>query len=119
MVDKTAGHGMLSFMDAFSWYKQIKMAEEDREKTSFSPYQGTFCYKVMPFLWSKECRGDLPASHDCALEWYDEQGNGVYVDDMIDKSCLGGTPPFEEKIDKIGKLVNGLWQSESISIQSS
>jgi len=25
------------------------MAEEDREKTSFSPYQGTFCYKVMPF----------------------------------------------------------------------
>ena len=37
LVDNTAGHGMLSFMDAFSWYNQIKMAEEDRdrEKTAF------------------------------------------------------------------------------------
>lgn len=38
LVDNTAGHGMLSFMDAFSWYKQIKMAEEDREKTAFITY---------------------------------------------------------------------------------
>ena len=36
-------------MDAFSGYNQIKMKEEDQEKTSFVTSQGLFCYKVMPF----------------------------------------------------------------------
>ena len=36
-------------MDAFSGYNQIKMEEEDQEKTSFVTSQGLFCYKVMPF----------------------------------------------------------------------
>ena len=40
---------MLSFMDAFSGYNQIKMDEADQEKTSFVTSQRLFCYKVMPF----------------------------------------------------------------------
>ena len=40
---------MLSFMDTFSGYNQIKMDEADQEKTSFITSQGLFCYKVMPF----------------------------------------------------------------------
>ena len=35
LVDLTAKHELLSFMDAFSGYNQIKMNEEDQEKTSF------------------------------------------------------------------------------------
>ena len=35
LVDSTARHQLLSFMDAFSGYKQIKMEEFDQEKTSF------------------------------------------------------------------------------------
>ena len=35
LVDNTARHKMLSFMDSFSGYNQIRMAEEDMEKTSF------------------------------------------------------------------------------------
>ena len=35
LVDNTAGHAMLSFMDGLSGYNQIMMAPEDREKTSF------------------------------------------------------------------------------------
>ena len=35
LVNNTVGHKMLSFMDGFSGYSQIKMAEEDMEKTSF------------------------------------------------------------------------------------
>ena len=35
LVDSTARHELLSFMDAFSGYNQIKMKEEDQEKTSF------------------------------------------------------------------------------------
>ena len=49
LVDSTAGHMLLSFMDAFSRYNQIKMDEVDQEKTSFVTSQGLFCYKVIPF----------------------------------------------------------------------
>ena len=49
LVDSTAGHQLLSFMDTFLGYNQIKMDEADQEKTSFITNQGLFCYKVMPF----------------------------------------------------------------------
>ena len=49
LVDNTAQHTFFSFMDGFSGYNQIKMAEEDMEKTTFITPWGTFCYKVMPF----------------------------------------------------------------------
>ena len=49
LVDSTARHQLLSFMDAFSGYNQIRMCEDDQEKTSFVTSQGLFCYKVMPF----------------------------------------------------------------------
>ena len=49
LVDSTAGHQLLSFMDAFSGYNQIKMDEADQGKTSFVTNQGLFCYEVMPF----------------------------------------------------------------------
>ena len=35
LVDSTAQHQLLSFMDAFSGYNQIRMGEADREKISF------------------------------------------------------------------------------------
>ena len=35
LVDSTARHQLLSFMDAFSGYNQIRMEESDQEKTSF------------------------------------------------------------------------------------
>ena len=49
LVDSTARHELLSFMDAFSGYNQIKVNEDDQERTSFVTSQGLFCYKVMPF----------------------------------------------------------------------
>lgn len=39
IVDVTTGHEVLSFMDAFSGYNQIKMCREDKEKTIGSTYQ--------------------------------------------------------------------------------
>ena len=35
LVDSTAEHKLLTFMDAFSGYNQIKMVEKDQEKTHF------------------------------------------------------------------------------------
>ena len=49
LVDSTVSHKLLSFMDAFSGYNQIKMDEANQEKTSFVTSQGLFCYEVMPF----------------------------------------------------------------------
>ena len=49
IVDSTIGHGMLSFLDAFSGYHQIPMAPTNEEKTAFITPHGLYCYKVMPF----------------------------------------------------------------------
>ena len=35
LVDSTAGHELLTFMDAFLGYNQIRMNKEDQEKTIF------------------------------------------------------------------------------------
>ena len=47
IVDATAGHELLSFMDAFFGYNKISMDPDDQEKTSFVIAQGTYCYRVM------------------------------------------------------------------------
>ena len=49
LVDSTAGFPILTFMDAFSGYNQIRMSREDEDKTSFITDSGLYCYKVMPF----------------------------------------------------------------------
>ena len=49
LVDATAGHELLSFMDAYSGYIQIPMNPADEEHTSFITDKGLYCYKVMPF----------------------------------------------------------------------
>ena len=49
LVDSMAQYQLLSFMDAFSDYNQIKMDEANQEKTLFVTSQGLFYYKVMSF----------------------------------------------------------------------
>ncbi|KAL2250108.1 UNVERIFIED_CONTAM: Retrovirus-related Pol polyprotein from transposon 17.6 [Sesamum indicum] len=49
MVDSTAGFELFSMMDAYQGYHQIRMAEEDRDKTSFVMEKGIYCYNMMPF----------------------------------------------------------------------
>ena len=49
IVDVSAGHGMFSFIDAFSGYHQIPMHPPDAEKTTFITPYDLFCYNVMSF----------------------------------------------------------------------
>ncbi|XP_057811428.1 uncharacterized protein LOC131025645 [Salvia miltiorrhiza] len=49
LVDATAGHELLSFMDAYSGYQQIRMHPDDEEKTAFMTNMGLYCYMFMPF----------------------------------------------------------------------
>ena len=85
IVDATAGHELLSFMDALSGYNHISMDPSDQENTSFVTGQGTYYYRVMPFglknvgatyqrLVNKMFRKQIGASME------------VYIDDMLVKS---------------------------------
>ncbi|GJY33238.1 reverse transcriptase domain-containing protein, partial [Tanacetum coccineum] len=48
-VESLCGYPFKCFLDAYKGYHQIKMAEEDEEKTAFITSQGIFCYTKMPF----------------------------------------------------------------------
>ena len=85
IVDASAGHGMLSFLDAFSGYHQIPIHTLNTEKTSFILPHGLYCYNVMPFglknvgatyqrLVTKMFRPLLGSTME------------VYIDDMLVKS---------------------------------
>ena len=85
LVDSTAGHAILSFMDGFSSYNQIMMALEDSEKTSFITEWGTYYYRVMLFGLK-----NIGATYqrEVTILFHDMMHRDVevYVDDMIIKS---------------------------------
>uniref|UniRef100_A0A2N9FAA7 Uncharacterized protein n=1 Tax=Fagus sylvatica TaxID=28930 RepID=A0A2N9FAA7_FAGSY len=85
LVDNTATNAVFSFMDGFSGYNQIKMAEEDKSKTAFITHWGTFVYDVMPFglknAGATYQRAMVTLFHDMIHHEIE-----VYVDDMIAKS---------------------------------
>ena len=85
IIDAPSGHGMLSFLDAFSGYHQIPMYPPDADKTTFITPHGLFCYNVMSFglknveatyqrLVTKMFRPLLGKTME------------VYIDDMLVKS---------------------------------
>ena len=49
LVDNTIGNALMSFMDGFSGYNQIKMAPKDMAKTTFTTEWRICCYTVMQF----------------------------------------------------------------------
>ncbi|CAL2224571.1 unnamed protein product [Prunus armeniaca] len=63
LVDATAGHELLSFMDAYSGYNMIFMKPADNEHTAFITNRGLYYYNVMPIM-------------------------EVYIDDMLVKSRM-------------------------------
>ncbi|PKI46860.1 hypothetical protein CRG98_032756 [Punica granatum] len=83
-----AGFLEFSFMDGFSGYNQIRMAEEDKIKTTFTTMWGTFCYRVMPFGLKNAGvtyqRAMVTLFHDMMHKEVE-----VYVDDMIANSKEG------------------------------
>ena len=85
LVESTAEHKLLTFMNAFSGYNQIKIAEEDQEKTAFITSQGLYCYKVMPF----GLKNVGETYQRLVNRMFREQigrNMEVYVDDMLVKS---------------------------------
>ncbi|CAL8993565.1 unnamed protein product [Prunus brigantina] len=89
LVDATAGHELLSFMDAYSGYNQIFMDPADSEHTAFITDRGLYCYNVMPFGLK-----NVGATYQRLVNRIFAQHIGsimeVYVDDMLVKSRTAG-----------------------------
>ena len=85
LVDSMVRHELLSFMDAFSVYNQIKINEDDQKKTSFVTSQGLFCYKVMPF-GLKNAGATYQRLMNKMFAYQIGRNVQVYVDDMLVKS---------------------------------
>ena len=85
LVDSTAWHPMLSFMDGFFGYNQILMVPEDIEKTSFITKWGTYYYRLMPF-GLKNAGATYQSAATTLFHDMIHRDVEVYVDDMIVKS---------------------------------
>ena len=85
LVDVTSDHRLLSFMDAFIGYNQIRMASENEKHIAFVTDKGIYYNKVMPFgLKNTEATYQQVVNKifKAQIGWNME----VYMDDMLVKS---------------------------------
>ena len=85
LVDSTAGHALLSFMDANAEYYQIPLEEEDQSHTAFITSSGVYCYKVMS-LGLKTAGATYQRMVNKVFNAQFGRNLEVYVDKMITKS---------------------------------
>ncbi|KAI5335629.1 hypothetical protein L3X38_025762 [Prunus dulcis] len=85
LVDATAGHELLSFMDAYSGYNQIFMHPPDSEHTAFITDKWLYCYNVMPF-GLKNAGATYQRLVNKIFAGYIGNIMEVYIDDMLVKS---------------------------------
>ncbi|KAJ0539151.1 putative nucleotidyltransferase, Ribonuclease H [Helianthus annuus] len=85
MVDATAGHELLTFMDASSGFQQIQMEPSDQEDTTFMTPTSIYCYIPMPFGLR-----NTGATYQRLVNMMFKEQLGdtmeVYIDDMVVKS---------------------------------
>ena len=85
LINNIMTNMFFSFMDGFSGYNQIKMAEEDKAKTALTTHWGTYAYDIMPFelknVGATYQRAMVTLFHDMMHKEIE-----LYVDDMIAKS---------------------------------
>src|SRR4051812_25360536 len=92
-IDKimsTAGCDLLSFLDVYLGYNQIRMKEEDEEHTSFITPYGVFCYRTMP-LGLKNVGATYQRMMQACLRDQIGKNVQVYVDDIVIKTYSTST----------------------------
>jgi len=104
LVDNASGCKMLSFLDAFSGYNQIKMHPRDECKTTFMTEMCCYCYKVMPF-GLKNAGATYQRLMERVLAPMLGRNVQAYVDDMVVTSQERGrhTTNLEELFATIAK----------------
>ncbi|XP_068463951.1 uncharacterized protein [Phaseolus vulgaris] len=82
LVDSASGCKIMSFLDAFSGYNQIKMHPRDECKTTFMTETCNYCYKVMPF-GLKNAGATYQRLMDKVLAHMLGRNVQAYMDDMV------------------------------------
>src|SRR3954470_5534154 len=90
IIDSTAGCDLLSFLDAYLGYNQIRMKEDDEEHTSFITPYGVFCYRTMPF-GLKNVGATYQWMMQACLKEKIGRNVQVYVDDIVIKTYSAST----------------------------
>lgn len=85
MVDATSGCELLTLMDAYQGYHQIKMHPKDIAKIAFGVCCGTFGFTSMPFGF-KNVGATYQRLMDMVFNKQIGRSMVVYVDDMLVKS---------------------------------
>lgn len=105
IVQKVGQAGIWTTLDLASGYWQMRVASEDRPKTSFITPFGTFCYKVMPFGLK-----NAPASFQRLMNKVLSSCIGefceVYLDDIVVYSR-----DIQEHITHLEKVLSALQQA--------
>jgi hypothetical protein len=84
VVDSIDGCSMLSFLDCYSRYHQIRLAKED-EKTAFITPFGAFCYTSRSFGLKNAGATYQRAIKTCLADHWGKQVE-AYVDDVVIKT---------------------------------
>ena len=87
LVDATAGHPRMSFLDAFQGYHQIPLVLEGQEKTVFVTPTANYHYKVMSF-GLKNAGSTYQRMMTRMFELQLGKNIEIYVDDMVVKSKM-------------------------------
>jgi len=82
LVDNASGCRLLSLLDAFSRYNQIRMHPKDEFKTKFMTELSCYCYKVMPF-GLKNAEATYQRLMDRVFTPMIGRNIQAYVDDMV------------------------------------
>jgi hypothetical protein len=85
VVDSTAGCSMLSFLDFYFGYHQIRLAKEDEENIAFITSFGVFCYTSMSFSLKNVGSTYQRAIQTCLANHWGKQVE-AYVDDVVIKT---------------------------------
>ncbi|CAJ2642757.1 uncharacterized protein LOC123899916 [Trifolium pratense] len=90
LIDGTSGYKMLSFMDAYSGYNQIRMNALDAPHTAFMSNTCNYNYRVMPF-GLKNAGATYQRLMDRIFARQIGKNLEVYIDDMVIKTVEGGS----------------------------
>src|ERR1051325_9702285 len=85
LIDSSSRFRLLSFLDAYSGYNQIRMNPADASKTAFMTERKNFYYRVMPF-GLKNAGATYHRLMDMVFAPQIGRNIEVYIDDMVVKT---------------------------------
>ena len=90
LVDAITGYEIMSFLDAYSGYSQIKMNKIDMIHIAFITERGLYCYKVIPF-GLKNAGATYQRLINQMFSKFIDFFFEAYIDDMVIKSKIQGS----------------------------